>query len=337
MMFQSLRSRGVVLTSNLKPLHSSNFQFRARYFSQTSKTYARASPLGRLRRWAAHPHFYYHTGGLATAAGGFYIWNLETVPISGRRCFNIVSPERELAMGKTEYDSLLEQYKNEILPNNNPDVRNVKRVLSRLVAALDHLQSNEKHFQDDDKVVSGSGRTLENWEVHVIKADIPNAFVIPGNKVFVFTGILPICKTDNGLATVLGHEISHNICHHAAESMSTGFIRIGTLAIAFVLAGYIDYSWLILSDLAFSKPRSRTQESEADHIGLQLMALACFDPREAEQFWGRMEQTNKMNIPTFMSTHPSNEQRITQIHQWMPDALNKYDNSNCGRTSELCK
>jgi Zn-dependent protease with chaperone function len=140
---------------------------------------------------------------------------------------------------------------------------------------------------------------------------------------------------------VLGHEISHNVCHHAAESMSTSILQWGAIVITGLLEywdqGVVDYGLLPISTFAFVYPRSRRQESEADQIGLRLMAQACYDPREAERFWSRMDQADKFSVPTFMSTHPSNEQRIRQIHHWMGDAMDRYKNSGCGSTSEICK
>lgn len=154
---------------------------------------------------------------------------------------------------------------------------------------------------------------------------------------FVFTGILPICEDEAGIATVLGHEISHNLCHHAAESVSSGFIRWVGLAAVYFLFGTLDFTTILLADLAFSKPRSRRQESEADQVGLTLMALSCYDPREAVPFWERMRRAEKVRVPEFVSTHPSGERRVKQFEGWMDSAIVKYQNADCQYTSRLCK
>ena len=142
--------------------------------------------------------------------------------------------------------------------------------------------------------------------------DTQNAFVLPGGKVFVYSGILRTTRNDSGLAAVLGHEIAHNLADHMAERMSSS---IGT--------NLLMWSMIILSapfgglpllmqlfgfsalDIAFGRPMGRRQESEADYIGLMMMAQACYDPREAVSFWTRMEQMQQGQPPEWLSTHPS--------------------------------
>jgi metalloendopeptidase OMA1, mitochondrial len=154
--------------------------------------------------------------------------------------------------------------------------------------------------------------------------------------VFVFSGLLPICQDDDGIATVLGHEISHNLCHHVAESVSSSFLRWITLGTVLVLFGQLDISTLWLTDLAFLKPRSRRQETEADQVGLQLMALSCYDPRQALPFWERMQRAQQIRVPEFVSTHPSGQRRIKQLEEWMPSAIAKYEGADCSYTGRLC-
>jgi len=148
------------------------------------------------------------------------------------------------------------------------------------------------------------------------------------NKVFIFTKMLEVCKDDTGIATVLGHEMAHSICHHAAERMSTQSIaRIATLGFlgfalfdlglssaigSYLLYGYLAYDYL------WDKPMSRIQESEADHLGLLLMAASCYDPRASVSFWQRMNQISgtERAIPEFLSTHPDDRTRIKQLAGW---------------------
>ncbi len=140
-----------------------------------------------------------------------------------------------------------------------------------------------------------------------------NAFVLPGGKVFVYSGILPICRNDSGLAAVLSHEISHNLCQHAAERMSSTImiqpIIWGLMYLDFYFTGTVgglgSYLGSLLLDLGVMRPASRQQESEADYVGLMLMAQSCYDPKEAVGLWERMELAQREAPPEWLSTHPS--------------------------------
>jgi hypothetical protein len=154
---------------------------------------------GLFFRWAARPTFYREVGMITAGAGGVYVYNLEEVPVSGRRRFNIISPSLEESLGKSSVDEIKEQYQGQFLSAADPRVQQVKRVLERLVP-----------------MAEGQGLQGMDWEVHVIDSPEQNAFVVPGGKVFVFTGILPLCKDEDGIAAVLGHEIAHVVAHHTA-------------------------------------------------------------------------------------------------------------------------
>jgi Zn-dependent protease with chaperone function len=150
--------------------------------------------------------------------------------------------------------------------------------------------------------------------------------------VFVFTGILPLARTDDELATVLGHEIAHNYCHHAAENVSRSLlIMAGVIVATIIMQGGFDLS-RIFADLALNLPNSRTMESEADQVGLSLMAAACFNPKAAVPFWEKMGKADKANVPELMSTHPSDKTRVRNITGWMDEAVAKYDNAGCAET-----
>lgn len=254
------------------------------------------------------------------AAGGVvYVYNLEEVPITHRRRFNLLSPEteKELAGGSGPYEATLQEYRGKILPADHRLTKLVAHVVERLLPTT-------------------GGLAGEDWRVHVIDApDEKNAFVMPGGKVFVFTGILPICKTEEGLAAVLGHEIAHNIAHHVAERLSrASFTLLFTIAFSSLL-GLDTRTSSSVVDLLLSLPNSRTQEAEADHIGLFMMAEACYDPEEAVAFWERMQKANEREVPQFLSTHPSNAYRIDHIKQWLPEARSKYADQGCGSVSQL--
>lgn len=291
--------------------------YQRRAYSQRPFQYRRFQQTGSLlRRWAARPTFYYEIGGVGLACGGFYAYNLETVPISGRRRFNIVSYDTEASAGASMYADVMREYGNRLLPPQSREHRMVRRVLDRLIPH--------------------AGLENANWEVHVIEDRAQrNAFVIPGGKVFVFTGILDICKDDDGLAAVLGHEIAHNVAHHAAERMSQAGILLPIAILGSLLLGLDVGIGRLLGRLAFELPGSRAQESEADHIGLLIMAQSCFDPTAAARLWEAMEIAEKaqgVSVPQFISTHPSSHNRLEKIHNWLPDAELQRENSDCAST-----
>lgn len=251
--------------------------------------------------------------GACVLVGGMVYWmNLEVVPVSGRRRFNVVGPGIEARMAKEMYEETLRQFRGKILHGRHAASRNVQRVLDRLIPAsgLQHL----------------------DWEVFVIDDDsVKNAFVIPGGKVFVFSGILPFCGDDDGLATVLSHEIAHTLAHHSAERMSKSLLAVAALLVAAVSIGDVGYVGRIIMDLVFLRPGSRRQEAEADYIGLMIMAQACYNPDRAVNLWERMEkaQQSASSPPQFLSTHPSNTTRIQNILQWLPEARAKRNMSGC--------
>jgi hypothetical protein len=150
-------------------------------------------------RWVASPNFYRDVGLITAGAGGVYVYNLEEVPMSGRRRFNIISPAMEESMSKATVDQVKQEYAGHFLPDDDSRVQMIRGVLLRLVPFAE-----------------GEGLKGINWEVHVIDSPEENAFVVPGGKVFVFTGILPLCEDENGVAAVLGHEIAHVVAHHTA-------------------------------------------------------------------------------------------------------------------------
>jgi len=278
--------------------HQSQFPFAGRERTQY-KRFSRTQSIKYL--WQSSPAFRYGIGATGAGAVGFIGYNIETVPVSGRRRFNWVSPAQEEEMGKQQYGQIIQEFQGKILSRWHPHTMMVHRVLNRLIPA--------------------SGLAGQEWEVHVIDdKEQMNAFVIPGGKVFVFSGLLPICDGEDGLATVLGHEIAHNVAHHAAENYSRLSL---VLPIAYLVSFIYDVSGNLtftILDYAYTKPGSRKQESEADYIGLMMMAQSCFDPEAAVELWQRMEKANQVAIPQFLSTHPSNHNRIAKIQEWLPKA-----------------
>jgi predicted Zn-dependent protease len=181
------------------------------------------------------------------------------------------------------------------------------------------------------RVAQASG-LKENWEFIVIEDKQVNAFALPGGKIAVYTGILPVAGDDNGLATVLSHEVGHVMAHHAAERISQSqLIQAGTGIASVLLGGATGADPNTMAALlgagasvGIELPFGRQQELEADRIGLILMARAGYDPRNALGFWQRMAQASKGATPEFLSTHPSDETRIARIRDLMPEALAQY-------------
>jgi predicted Zn-dependent protease len=184
------------------------------------------------------------------------------------------------------------------------------------------------------RIAEATGRTDYEWEFNLIDDKQANAFCLPGGKVAVYTGILPITRDDAGLAAVLGHEVSHAIARHGGERVSQGLlVQVGLAATQVALARndpvMVQQVTALLgagATVGLILPWSRTQESEADHLGLIFMAKAGYDPHAARDLWVRMAEAAKRSgrPPEFLSTHPAEETRIRQIEGWLPEALQYY-------------
>ncbi|KAM0752354.1 hypothetical protein T439DRAFT_324430 [Meredithblackwellia eburnea MCA 4105] len=252
----------------------------------------------------------------------WYILHLEQVPQSGRWRYMHTSKAMEHQMGQEAYRDVMHQFGNRILPKDHPLSKQVTHVARRLIDASG-LQTD----RDGSQVM---------WEVNVVKDDdTKNAFVLPGGKIFVFTGILPVCKDQDGLAAVLGHEIAHQVARHSAEKVSFGMVL---MALNLVLQSMGVDAGLgnTLLNLLMGLPNSRTAESEADYIGLQLSTRACFDPRAAQGLWERMDSSSsgeggkkgRVNLD-FLSTHPSSGKRVVKVREWAREMIGDRPQS-CG-------
>jgi len=189
------------------------------------------------------------------------------------------------------------------------------------------------------RIASVSGRPDYRWEFLVIDNDKEaNAFCLPGGKVFIYTGMFPYTKDDNGLATVISHEIGHAIARHGAERMTMDLLaRLGAVGLSVALRNAspvairsFEQAYGLGATIGLILPFSRQQELEADHIGLILMAKAGYDPRGALLLWQRLMQSDKSHPPVFLSTHPSDEERIKRIKLLLPIALPYYYSSQYG-------
>ena len=236
-----------------------------------------------------------------------------TAPITGRSQLRLISEEEEAKLGVTAFQELRDQEvkKRRLLTEREDPAAHawVKRVSERVIGA------------------SGLGNAYR-WDYMILNApQTVNAAAIAGGRIIVYSGILPVAQTDAGLGTILGHEVGHVMAHHTAERFSqdqlvnmagavagaAGGGSLGTLAI------------LGLGQVGFLLPYSRAQESEADHIGLLLMAKAGYDPRESVTLWQRMSQGGGSRGPEYLSTHPNPDTRIVQLQSWMPQAWQYYE------------
>lgn len=237
-----------------------------------------------------------------------------TVPVTGRSQFNIMSAGQEMQLGLTSFDQL----KKETPVSKDAAINALVQKVGKRIAAI---------AQPDMPNAA--------WEFVVFESKEVNAFCLPGGKVGVYTGILPITKDESGMATVLGHEIAHAVARHGGERMSEAMlIQTGGQVLSASTAN-ADPRWKAIASVAYgvgsqvgvALPHNRKQESEADQIGLRYMARAGYDPEAAVGFWQRFaafsaQQGN--NTPAFLRTHPTDETRIRQLKEWMPTAKAEY-------------
>lgn len=249
---------------------------------------------------------------------GLVIWACASVPVTGRKQLNLVSNSEILPVVKLQYDSVV---RTGPLSKNQEQTDMVKRVGVKIQKAV------EKYMAD-----KGMSAQLKDfaWEFNLI--DDPktvNAWCMPGGKVAFYTGIMPICKDETGVAVVMGHEVAHAIANHGRERMSQQMIAqygLGTLS---TLMGQNPTAGKQLVMQAIGAGTnvgmlkfSREHESEADHMGLIFMTMAGYDPSLAPKFWERMSSmSGGGSTPEFLSTHPSHDTRIKDLQGWIPEAL----------------
>lgn len=246
--------------------------------------------------------------------GYYWFSHRETVPLTGRKHLVDVDPKQEAALGLQSYRQILNQSQ---VAREGKLVQTVKDIGARLAKV-----SEDPGFQ---------------WDFNVIISNQVNAFCLPGGKVAVYTGIIPIAKNDNGLAIVMGHEIAHAIAHHGAERMAQDkLVQFGQMAAGVALSDMDQNTQRgvmgalgVGAQYGLLLPFSREHESEADYMGLIFAARACFDPTEAPRVWERMAAASGGQPHEFMSTHPSSQTRIQQFQKWMPEAL-AIKQKNCG-------
>ncbi|MCB1568965.1 MAG: M48 family metallopeptidase [Xanthomonadales bacterium] len=257
-------------------------------------------------------------------AGWYWFSNQQEAAFTGRTQLIDSSVEQEATLGLQAYREILSQSQvvtTGTLPNQ------VREIATRLVKVGPQVEA-------ELAAARGSKPSIQwnafNWDVNVIESDQANAFCLPGGKIAVYTGIIPIAQNQDALAAIMGHEIAHALLRHSGERMAQQkLVQLGSMAagvavgdmepqqqraIMAVMGAGAQYGVLL--------PFSRDHESEADEVGLMLAAAACYDPREAVGLWERMGQaTGGQAPPEFMSTHPSGSTRIQHLQSLMPKAL----------------
>jgi predicted Zn-dependent protease len=250
----------------------------------------------------------------------FFFVSCSSVPLTGRKQLSLIPESEMLSMSFSQYDQFLKEHPES---NNQMQVAMVKKVGSKIAAAV------EKYLSQN-----GLSQEIKNyqWEYHLVEDDQANAWCMPGGKIVVYTGILPITKDANGLAVVLGHEIAHAVAHHGNERMSQALLtQLGGIALSEALQSKPQETqalWMSVygvgTQVGVLLPYSRTQESEADHLGLIFMAMAGYNPQGALDFWVRMEQQSQGSPPEILSSHPANQTRINDIKKELPEAMRYY-------------
>jgi predicted Zn-dependent protease len=242
------------------------------------------------------------------------------VALTGRNQLNIIPDSEMMSMSYRQYALVLKESK---LSADSAQVERVRRVGARIQRAV------EGYFAG----LGQSGKLKDyRWEFNLIESDEPNAWCMPGGKVAFYTGILPICRDDAGIAVVMGHEVAHAVAEHGAERMSHALLaQMGGMALSAAVAEQPEQTqalWMgafgLGAQFGVLLPFSRTQESEADHLGLIFMAKAGYDPQAAVEFWQRMSAKGGAAPPEFLSTHPSDDTRIRKIQEHLPEALGMY-------------
>ena len=250
----------------------------------------------------------------------FLISACKTVPLTGRKGLKLLSSSEVNAMSFQQYDEVIGSSR---LSTNQQQTRMVKDCGVKIQGAV------EKYLNDN-----GYGALLEgyDWEFNLIESEDANAWCMPGGKVAFYTGILPVCKDETGIAVVMGHEVAHAIAEHGNERMSQGMLtQLGGVALSVAMEEQPDQTKALAyaafglgSQYGILLPYSRKHESEADRLGLIFMAMAGYNPKEAVNFWKRMSESGGMQPPEFMSTHPSHTTRIENLNEWMPEAMKYY-------------
>ncbi len=250
----------------------------------------------------------------------FFLSSCATVPLTGRRQLNLVNDTEVMNLSLTQYDQFIKSNK---VSANKIETERIKRVGNKIAVAVGKffVEKGLPNYLDGYK-----------WEFNLIEDKSVNAWCMPGGKVVVYTGILPLIKNDAQLATVMSHEIAHAVAKHSSERMSEQLLAQGFgTALSVALAQKPQETQKLAmaafgigTQVGYTLPFSRKHEYEADELGLYFMAMAGYDPNQSLDFWRTMAQNNKSTAPEFLSTHPLDENRIARISEKLPEALKYY-------------
>jgi len=241
----------------------------------------------------------------------FTLIGCQTVPVTERKQLLVMSEQRENEMGLAAWQDVMKSEK----PSLNEKYNEIVQRVGQRIAAV----ANRPDFK---------------WEFNVIESDTQNAFCLPGGKVAVYTGLLPVCQDEGGLAVVMSHEVAHAIARHGGERMTYQTAQnLGKSAVGMVLQNREEQQKQILltaygaaSQYGVILPYSRKHELEADHIGLMMMAKAGYDPSCAPGFWERFSGLKAGGEPMeLLSTHPSDHRRAAQLRELLPQAMQHYE------------
>lgn len=243
------------------------------------------------------------------------------VPVTGRSQMNLIDPERMKATSTQQYEEFLENHK---VVKSTEKARQLKDIGQSIAKGTEQYLRNNGY---GERVASF------DWEFNLVKDSSANAFCMAGGKVVFYSGILPICKDEKGIAVVMAHEIAHAVARHGNERMSQMLAaRLGGIALETALAEKPRHTrnlWMraygLGTQVGFLLPYSRTHEAEADQMGLYFMAISGYNPRAAVNFWQRMKDKKGKNPPEFLSTHPNHDTRISEIKAHLDEAQKFYD------------
>ena len=245
------------------------------------------------------------------------IWQCSTVPITGRKQVNLLPESEMVSMGISSYQAFLDTT---AAVTRGIEQALVKKVGRKIAAAVENFLRENKL---NDRL------RYFDWEFHLVDNEVPNAWCMPGGKVVFYTGILPYCRDEKGIAVVMGHEIAHAVARHGNERMSQALlVQTGgvVLSVAIDQKPEETRQWFmaaygITSSLGVILPYSRVHETEADRLGMIFMAMAGYNPESAIDFWERMAAAGSQKLPEFLSTHPSDEKRIRDMKAFLPKAM----------------
>jgi predicted Zn-dependent protease len=248
------------------------------------------------------------------------IFSCSVVPFTGRKQLSILPESEMITMGLASYQEFL---KENPVSSDRSNAAIVREVGSNISSAVN------SYFSSNNMADRLEGY---KWEYTLVDSKVPNAFCLPGGKVVVYSGILPITRDENGLATVISHEIAHAVARHGNERMSQQLlVQFGGIALSEAVKtkpeetkGIYNTVYGIGAQMGVMLPYSREHEYEADQMGLIFMAMAGYNPEEAVGFWERMSAAGGGAPPEFLSTHPSNDNRIRKIKSALPEAMKYY-------------